>query len=79
MEPGSAWLAALAEADESGLGVPFVSIFSHHDNFVAPQTSGAHPAARNVALAGVGHLTMLFARRVRDVVERELDAANARS
>jgi pimeloyl-ACP methyl ester carboxylesterase len=79
MEPGSAWLVALAAADVGGLGVPFVSIFTHHDNFVAPQTSSAHPAARNLPLAGVGHLTMLFSSEVRTAIEKELDAANARS
>jgi triacylglycerol esterase/lipase EstA (alpha/beta hydrolase family) len=76
MEPGSAWLAALAAADESGTGVPFASIFTHHDNLVAPQTSGEHPAARNLPLAGVGHLTMLFSREVRGAIASELDAAN---
>ena len=76
MEPGSAWLAALAAADGEGAGIPFVSIFSHHDNLVAPQTSSVHPAARNVPLAGIGHLTLLFSPRVRELVVRELDAAN---
>lgn len=72
MEPGSPWLAALA-ADERGLGVPFVSIFSHHDNFVAPQSSAAHPAARNLPLAGVGHLTLLFSPAVAALVIRSLE------
>lgn len=76
MEPGSAWLAALAAADEGGIGVPFVSVFTHHDNFIAPQASGEHPAARNVPLAGVGHLTMLFSRRVCELIAEELDAAD---
>jgi triacylglycerol esterase/lipase EstA (alpha/beta hydrolase family) len=76
MEPGSAWLAALAAADAQGAGVPFVSIFSHHDNLVAPQRSSVHPAARNVPLAGIGHLTLLFSARVRELVENELDSLN---
>ncbi len=71
MEPGSPWLAALA-ADERGLGVPFVSIFSHHDNFVAPQSSGAHAAARNVPLAGVGHLSLLLSPAVAEIVAHSL-------
>ena len=72
MEPGSPWLAAVA-ADERGLGVPFVSIFSHHDNFVAPQSSAAHPAARNLPLAGVGHLTLLFSAAVAGLVIGSLE------
>jgi pimeloyl-ACP methyl ester carboxylesterase len=76
MEPGSAWLEGLATAERSGLAAPLVSIYSHHDNFVAPQSSAAHPHARNVALAGVGHVTMHFSRAVRAIVLREIDAAN---
>jgi len=71
MEPGSDWLAALA-ADERGLGVPFVSIYSHHDNFVAPQSSGAHAAARNVPLAGIGHLSLLLSAAVAEIVAHSL-------
>jgi pimeloyl-ACP methyl ester carboxylesterase len=78
MEPGSAWLAELAR-DERGLGIPFISVYSHHDNLVAPQSSGAHPAARNVPLAGVGHVTLLFSPEVRALVEQVLDALNAAS
>jgi len=74
MEPGSAWLAALAAAESGGFPVPFTSIFSHHDNFVAPQTSSRHAAARNVALAGVGHLSLVLSPRVRALVAAEVDA-----
>jgi len=77
MEPGSPWLTALAAAERGGVAAPLVSIYSHHDNFVAPQASAAHPHARNVGLAGVGHLAMLFARPVRELLLREIDAANA--
>jgi len=77
MEPGSPWLAALAAAEASGISVPFTSIMSYHDNFIAPQTSAQHPGARIVPLAGVGHLTMLFSRRVSELIEREIDEANA--
>lgn len=77
MEPGSAWLGGLEAAEQSGLAAPLVSIYSHHDNFVAPQSSGAHPQARNVALAGVGHVAMHHSRAVRDLVLREIDDANA--
>ena len=76
MEPGSAWLAALAAAERAGVAAPLVSIYSHHDNFVAPQSSAAHRHARNVPLAAVGHVAMLFSRQVRELVQREIDAAN---
>ena len=74
MEPGSAWLAALAAAEGGGFPVPFTSIFSYHDNFVAPQTSSRHPAARNVALAGVGHLSLVLSPGVHGLVAAEVDA-----
>jgi pimeloyl-ACP methyl ester carboxylesterase len=77
MEPGSPWLAALARAEARGLGVAFTSIFSYHDNFVAPQTSSVHPGARNVPLAEVGHVSLAFSREVLELVAAELDAANA--
>jgi pimeloyl-ACP methyl ester carboxylesterase len=79
MEPGSRWLTELAGAETAGVAAPLVSIYSHHDDFVAPQTSAAHPHARNVALAGVGHLAMHFSRTVRELVLREIEAANAAS
>lgn len=77
MVPGSTWLDALETAERAGLAAPLVSIYSHHDNFVAPQSSAAHPQARNVALAGVGHSAMHHSRAVRELVLREIEAANA--
>ncbi|MGH8700449.1 MAG: esterase/lipase family protein [Burkholderiales bacterium] len=77
MEPGSPWLEALGRSEARGFLVPFTSIFSHHDNFVAPQTSSVHPAARNVPLAGIGHVSLAFSARVLALISAELDAANA--
>jgi triacylglycerol esterase/lipase EstA (alpha/beta hydrolase family) len=77
MEPGSPWLTALAAAETGGVAAPLMSIYSHHDDFVAPQSGAAHPRARNVPLAGIGHQAMLFSGTVRDLVLREIDAANS--
>jgi len=77
MEPGSPWLEALARSEAQGFDVPFTSIFSHHDNFVAPQTSSVHPAAQNIGLAAIGHVSLAFSKRVLEIVAGELDAANA--
>jgi pimeloyl-ACP methyl ester carboxylesterase len=77
MEPGSPWLEALARSEAPGFAVPFTSIFSHHDNFVAPQTSSVHPAARNLPLAGIGHVSLAFSGEALELVAAELDAANA--
>jgi pimeloyl-ACP methyl ester carboxylesterase len=77
MEPGSPWLAALAAAESAGVAAPLLSIYSHHDDFVTPQSGAAHPHARNVPLAGIGHVAMQFSRMVRGLVLHEIDAANA--
>lgn len=79
MEPGSAWLAGLAAGESAGVAAPLVCIYSHHDDFVAPQASAAYRAGLNVAVAGTGHFAMLWSRTVRDLIARELDAANAAS
>jgi len=63
LETGSDWLCRL-NADPASLAVPIVSIYSRHDNFVAPQESAVLPGARLIALEGVGHLALLFDRVV---------------
>lgn len=70
MEPGSEWLARLAE-DEAAAPEqmpPAVSFFSYHDNYVAPQTSSELAWARNVALAGYGHVETYLSVRVAGMV-----------
>jgi pimeloyl-ACP methyl ester carboxylesterase len=58
MRPGSAWLLALAAAEDSARRAAITSIYTLHDNIVAPQDSPALAGARLVALAGVGHVAM---------------------
>jgi triacylglycerol lipase len=68
MEPGSVWLAALPEPAP----VPVVTVWSAQDNFIAPQTSSRLCDAQEIVLAGMGHLTFMFSRRVLDIVLKEL-------
>jgi len=74
MVPGSAWLAALAkhEAAPAVQLPPTVSFFSHHDNYVAPQTSSELEWARNVPLAGYGHVEMYLSARIAALVAEAL-------
>jgi pimeloyl-ACP methyl ester carboxylesterase len=72
MRPMAAWLRGLASSEAGGLAAPVTSIYSCHDNFVAPQDSSVLPGARNVPLAGLGHLSLLFSRRVAALVDAEL-------
>lgn len=70
MRLGSDWLRQLP----TNCPVPAVSVYSMHDNFVVP-----YEQARSVALApeewrGIGHLSLLFDRRICLRVERLLSA-----
>ncbi len=63
MRHGGAWLAALARAEAAaagatGAGPAVVSLFSHHDNIVAPQDSARLAGARNLAFGAVGHVAL---------------------
>lgn len=70
---GSAFLAWLEGAEgEQGPGVPALSIYSTHDNMVAPQESSRLPWARNVALPGLGHIAMLGSEPLWRVLREEL-------
>ncbi len=68
MEPGSAWLAALGEP----ASVPAVTVWTAQDNFISPQTSGRLSGAQEVVVSGMGHLTVMFSRRVLDIVLKEV-------
>jgi triacylglycerol esterase/lipase EstA (alpha/beta hydrolase family) len=51
------WLARLDADDRARRGL-FTSIYSYHDNIIAPQDSCHLPGARNIALPGIGHVAM---------------------
>ena len=60
----NAWLAQL-DADESPQARALItSIYSQHDNIVAPQDSARLPGARNSAYAGLGHVALASDPRV---------------
>ncbi|HUX25133.1 MAG TPA: alpha/beta fold hydrolase [Burkholderiales bacterium] len=73
MVPGSAWLRLL---NQHLIAIPVVSVFSHQDNIVSPRDSAALAGAKLVELYGVGHLTMAFSRRVREIALREISAVS---
>jgi len=68
------WLAALASNEPAARRAAVTSIFSHHDNIVAPQESCRLPGARNVAFGGVGHVELGRSAAVLDVVMAEINA-----
>lgn len=79
MRPGSRYLREL-EAREGGEGpaCETVSIYTPHDNLVAPQASSILPRARNVAIPGHGHVDLLESPRLLEVMLEELRAAGVR-
>ncbi len=77
MRPDSAWLEALNA--EPPKPVPIVSISSIDDSMVAPQDSAQLPDARNHILHSLGHIAVLYARRVHEFVYHEIGEARAAS
>jgi len=73
-EGGGAWLRALADGEDAAARSLVTSIFTHHDNIVAPQTSSVLAGARNRAFGGVGHVALGSNPRVLAEVLGELEA-----
>jgi triacylglycerol esterase/lipase EstA (alpha/beta hydrolase family) len=74
MRRGSAWLQALAGAESAADRALVTSIWTHHDNIVAPQDSSVLAGARNSAFGGVGHVALGSDPRVLAAVLRELES-----
>jgi triacylglycerol esterase/lipase EstA (alpha/beta hydrolase family) len=70
MRPGSAWLTAHPPVVTGH--PPFTALWSRHDSMVAPQASCELTGARNIALLGYGHNTLLHDRKVIACVVDEL-------
>lgn len=72
LRPGNSWLLAFNAQGCAPASVPIVSLYTRHDSFVVPAESAHLASATNVALAGIGHLSLLFsptvAERVRDEI-----------
>jgi triacylglycerol esterase/lipase EstA (alpha/beta hydrolase family) len=69
------WLAALAASETARQRARITSIFSHHDNIIAPQTSSLLDGARNLAFGGVGHVALGCSARILDAVMTEIRTA----
>jgi pimeloyl-ACP methyl ester carboxylesterase len=70
--PACAWLSELALHEDAATRGRITSIYTHHDNIVAPQTSGHLAGARNLELGGVGHVALGRNRRVLALVMGEI-------
>ena len=70
--PACTWLRELAAHEDAATRARITSIYTHHDNIVAPQTSGYLEGARNLELGGVGHVALGRNRRVLALVMDEI-------
>lgn len=68
MRPGSDWLRQLPAT----CSVPAVSVYSMHDNLVVPYQQARSEALSPEEWRGIGHLSLLFDRRIFLRVERLL-------
>jgi pimeloyl-ACP methyl ester carboxylesterase len=73
--PECAWLRELAQGEDPAARSLVTSIWSHHDNIIAPQTSSELPGARNLAFGGVGHVALGRNPRILEAVMREIAAS----
>lgn len=82
MLPGSAWLTELAAVEAGRASTspdggrwpcPALSIFSYDDNIAFPQECALLEGARNLPIAGVGHMAMPMSRRIARLVIAEME------
>jgi hypothetical protein len=57
MRISAVWLSQL-EADDRAQRRLFTSIYSYHDNIIAPQSSCHLPGAKNIPVGGIGHVAL---------------------
>ncbi len=76
MEPDQegGWLQTLAAAEDNPRRSLFVSIYSRHDNIVAPQSSAVLSGATNIGLDFVGHVALGFDAQVHKCVLAQISA-----
>ncbi|MCC7699206.1 alpha/beta fold hydrolase [Janthinobacterium sp. EB271-G4-7A] len=71
-----AWLAQLAASETPETRALITSMYSHHDNIVAPQSSAQLPDARNLAFGGIGHVALASDARVLRQLLEEITIKN---
>jgi len=75
MRRDSAWLRELAAAEPQERRRRFTVVLSWQDNIVAPQCVQTLEGARTVAFSGLGHVSLVYDRRVAQTVLDALDAS----
>ena len=75
----SDWLRTLKAGENAEVYRLIVSIYSHHDNIISPQTSSHLVGAKNIELNGIGHVALGFDPEVQAMVIREVRDASAQA
>ncbi len=72
----SQWLLELQRSEAGAFAAPLTSIYTWDDNIVAPQSSAELQGAKNIALEGMGHISLPFSREFRQLVLGEIHSRN---
>jgi triacylglycerol lipase len=72
----SEWLIQLEKTEDQAARALFVSLYSHHDNIIAPQTSACLAGASNVAFSGIGHVALALHPLIQARVLEEIRIAS---
>jgi triacylglycerol esterase/lipase EstA (alpha/beta hydrolase family) len=75
--PESEWLRTLAASEDLDRRALITSIYTHHDNIIAPQTSSRLQGARNLEFGGVGHVALGSNPRILAQVMLEIGAVRS--
>jgi triacylglycerol lipase len=68
----SEWLQQLAKTESNALGKKITVILTDQDNIVFPQLVQTIPGATTIRVTGMGHISMVFDRKVQDIVRAVL-------
>ncbi|MGE5651246.1 MAG: esterase/lipase family protein [Bacillota bacterium] len=72
----SKWLRELAENEDKAVYRRIVSLYSHHDNIIAPQVSSRLDGAVNLEFQGIGHVALAMHPAIQAQVIREIRSAS---
>jgi triacylglycerol lipase len=73
----SDWLVRLNREEPAAVRARIVSLYSHHDNIIAPQTSSHLDGAINIEYRGIGHVALALHPLIQARVIAEARAAAA--
>ena len=77
MRYGSVFLSQLTHMEDLAKPPPTLSVYTRHDNLVAPQDSACLDWARNVALSGHGHLSLMETPQLEPLLVEAMREAGA--